>query len=155
MRDLNEFNITDAVLESMDSAANSRLRAIMTALVRHLHDFAREIELTPAEWLEGIRFLTAIGQQCSPNRQEFILLSDTLGFSTLVNAMQNRTLTGETPSSILGPFFKEGVPQAPLGTSIVTDEGAPGRRVGIEGRVTDERGEPVAGADIEVWQTSS
>src|ERR1700730_3216830 len=155
MRDLNEFNITDAVLESMDSAANSRLRAIMTALVRHLHDFAREIELTSAEWLEGIRILTAIGQQCQPNRQEFILLSDTLGLSTLVNAMQNRRLTGETPSSILGPFFKEGVPSSPLGTSIVADDTAPGGRIVIKGRVTDVSGNPVAGAEIETWQTSA
>jgi hydroxyquinol 1,2-dioxygenase len=155
MRDLNEFNITDEVLDSLAGTANSRLRTIVSGLTRHLHDFAREIELTPAEWLEGIRFLTAIGQQCAPNRQEFILLSDTLGFSALVNAMQNRTLSGETPSSILGPFFKEGVPHLPLGTSIVTDDAAPGRRVVIEGRVTDVTGNLVAGAEIEAWQSSA
>lgn len=155
MRDLNEFNVTDEVLESLAGTANSRLSTIASALIRHLHDFAREVELTPAEWLDGIRFLTAIGQRCAPNRQEFILLSDTLGFSALVNAMQNRKVTGATPSSILGPFFKEGVPRSPLGTSIVTDDAAPGRRVVFEGRVTDVSGNPVAGAEIEVWQTSA
>jgi hydroxyquinol 1,2-dioxygenase len=155
MRDLNEFNITEEVLDSFVAAENSRLGTIMSGLIRHLHDFAREVELTSAEWLEGIRILTAIGQQCQPNRQEFILLSDTLGFSTLVNAMQNRRLTGETPSSILGPFFKEGVPRSPLGTSIVADDTAPGRRIVIEGRVTDVSGNPVGGAEIEAWQTSA
>jgi catechol 1,2-dioxygenase/hydroxyquinol 1,2-dioxygenase len=155
MRDLNEFNITDEVLQSLAATPNSRLKTIMSALIRHLHDFTREVELTPAEWLEGVRFLTAIGQQCAPNRQEFILLSDTLGLSTLVNAMQNRKLTGETQSSILGPFFKEGVPQSPLWTSIVADDTASGERIVIEGRVTDVSGNPIAGAEIEVWQTSA
>jgi catechol 1,2-dioxygenase/hydroxyquinol 1,2-dioxygenase len=155
MRDLNEFNITDEVLESLAAAPNSRSKTITSALIRHLHDFTREVQLTPAEWLEGIRFLTAIGQQCAPNRQEFILLSDTLGWSTLVNAMQDRKLTGETPSSILGPFFKEGVPHSPLGTSIVADDTASGRRIVVEGRVTDLGGNPVAGAEIQVWQTSA
>ncbi len=155
MRDLDEFNITDEVLESLAAAPNSRLKAIMSSLIRHLHDFAREVELTPAEWLEGIRFLTEIGQRCTANRQEFILLSDTLGLSTLVNALQNRALTGETPSSILGPFFKEGVPRRPLGTSIVKDDTAPGERVVVEGRVTDVDGNPIPKADVEVWQTSA
>jgi catechol 1,2-dioxygenase/hydroxyquinol 1,2-dioxygenase len=155
MRDLNELNVTDEVLESLAAAPNGRLKTIMSALIRRLHDFTREVELTPAEWLEGIRFLTAIGQQCSPNRQEFILLSDTLGLSTLVNAIQNRKLTGGTPSSILGPFFKKGVPLSPLGTSIVADEAAPGQRVVIEGSVTDVDGNPVVGAEIEAWQTSA
>jgi hydroxyquinol 1,2-dioxygenase len=155
MRDRNEFNITDDVLESLAGAPNGRLRTIMSGLIRHLHDFAREVDLTPAEWLAGIRFLTAVGQRCTPNRQEFILLSDTLGFSALVNAMQNRNSTGETQSSILGPFFKEGVPQSPLGVSIVTDDAAAGVRVVIEGRVTDVSGDPLAGAEIEVWQASA
>lgn len=155
MRDLNEFNITDEVLGSLAAAPNSRLKTIVSSLIGHLHDFAREVELTPAEWLEGIRFLTAIGQQCTPSRQEFILLSDTLGFSTLVNAMQNRKPAGGTPSSILGPFFKEGVPQSPLGTSIVADDMAPGRRIVVEGSLTDTNGKPLAGAEIEIWQTSA
>jgi catechol 1,2-dioxygenase/hydroxyquinol 1,2-dioxygenase len=155
MRDLNELNITDEVLESFVAAENRRLVTLMSGLVRHLHDFTREVELASAEWLEGIRILTAIGQECGPNRQEFILLSDTLGLSTLVNAMQNRKLTGGTPSSILGPFFKEGMPYSPLGTSIVADDAAPGERVVIEGRVTDVSGNPVAGAEIQVWQTSA
>lgn len=155
MRDLNELNITDEVLASFADATDSRLRTIMSCLVRHLHDFAREVDLTPAEWLEGIRFLTAIGQRCAPNRQEFILLSDTLGVSTLVNAMQNRKLTGETPSSVLGPFFKEGAPRLALGSTIVADDAAPGERILVEGRVTDLSGIPVGAADIDVWQTSA
>jgi hydroxyquinol 1,2-dioxygenase len=155
MRDLNEFNITDEVLGSLAATSNSRLKTIVSSLIAHLHDFAREVELTPGEWLEGIRFLTAVGQRCAPNRQEFIELSDTLGLSTLVNEMQNRKPTGATPSSILGPFFVEGVPAAPLGTSIVTDEAAPGQRIVVEGRLTDTSGNAIAGAEIEIWQTSA
>ena len=83
MRAINEVTITDAALEQMSSTPSPRLREIMASLVRHLHTFAREVDLTPAEWLEGIRFLTAVGQKCTEHRQEFILLSDTLGLSAL------------------------------------------------------------------------
>jgi len=93
MRAIDHNTITDAALEQMSGTTDSRLKEIMESLVRHLHEFAREVDLTPAEWLEGIKFLTAVGQKCTPFRQEFILLSDTLGVSSLVNALHDRRAT--------------------------------------------------------------
>ena len=90
MRTIDYNTITDAAIEQMASTPDPRLREVMEALVRHLHSFAREVDVTPQEWLEGIKFLTAVGQKCTPIRQEFILLSDTLGLSTLVNSLHDR-----------------------------------------------------------------
>jgi len=90
MVDLDEFTVTDAALEQMAGTANPRLKQIMDAAVRHMHAFAREVELTPAEWIQGLQFLTAVGQACTPIRQEFILLSDVLGVSAVVNALHDR-----------------------------------------------------------------
>src|ERR1700753_607705 len=117
---IDEQTITQAALEQMASTPDPRLKQIMAALTRHLHDFAREVDLTPEEWLEGIKFLTAVGQKCTAYRQEFILLSDTLGLSALVNALHDkRALEDATKSSLLGPFYRNDSPTLPLGTSIV------------------------------------
>src|SRR5215469_2998243 len=117
---IDEKTITDVALEQMSGTPSPRLKEIMSALVRHLHAFAREVDLTPEEWLEGIKFLTAVGQKCTEFRQEFILLSDTLGMSALVNAMHDRrALDSTTKSSLLGPFYRSDSPTLPLGTSIV------------------------------------
>src|ERR1700733_12243993 len=89
MRAIDENTITDAAIEQMSSTQNPRLKEIMAAAVRHLHAFAREVDLKPEEWLEGIKFLTATGQMCNEFRQEFILLSDTLGLSSLINSMHD------------------------------------------------------------------
>jgi hydroxyquinol 1,2-dioxygenase len=94
--DIDENTITQAVLERLASTPDARLREVMAGLVRHLHDFAREVRLTEAEWFEGIRFLTETGQMCDERRQEFILLSDTLGLSTLVTALNHRKPAGCT-----------------------------------------------------------
>src|ERR1700675_1723037 len=103
MRAIDENTITDAALEQMSSTPNPRLKEIMRSLVGHLHDFTREVDLTPDEWLEAIRFLTAVGQKCTEHRQEFILLSDTLGLSSLVNALNDRRAAeAGTKSSVLG-----------------------------------------------------
>jgi protocatechuate 3,4-dioxygenase beta subunit len=153
MRDLDERNITEAVLETFAAAPDPRFKAVMTSLLRHLHDFAREVELTPEEWIGAIRFLTAVGHNCGPSRQEFILLSDTLGFSALVNMLNNRTAAGGTPSSLLGPFFRENAPAMPLGADIAGGDG--GERILVEGRVTDVAGRPLPGAAIDVWQNAS
>src|ERR1700722_16826660 len=91
MPDLNEASVTAAVIEQMSQTQNERLREVMASLVRHLHDFAREVKLTPQEWLDAIGFLTKTGQTCTPARQEFILLSDVLGLSALVNLMHDKT----------------------------------------------------------------
>src|SRR5215510_14069110 len=119
MQRIDENSITGAAIDQMASTQNPRFREIMAVLVRHLHEFAREVDLTADEWLEGIRFLTAVGQKCTEHRQEFILLSDTLGMSSLVNALHDRRATAVgTKSSLLGPFYRRDAPTMPLGASI-------------------------------------
>lgn len=156
MQDLDRLGVTEEVLAQMADTPDPRLRAVMTAAVRHLHEFAREVELTPEEWLAGIAFLTAVGQACTPIRQEFILLSDTLGLSRLVNVMhdvQGREAAG-TETSLLGPFFRENAPEFALGDSIaVHDKG--GTEIVLFGEVLDGAGRPVPGAEMDVWQTSA
>ena len=111
MRDLDEFTVTDEALRQMADTSNPRLKEIADAAVRHLHAFAREVSLTPEEWLQGIRFMTAVGQACTPLRQEFILLSDVLGLSAVVNALHDRKARElGSQSSLLGPFYREGAP---------------------------------------------
>lgn len=108
---IDENTITDAALEQMGATPDPRLKQIMAALVCHLHAFAREVDLTAEEWLEGIKFLTAVGQACTPYRQEFILLSDTLGLSSLVNTLHDRrSAEAGTKSSLLGPFYRQDSP---------------------------------------------
>ncbi len=153
MPDLDENTITDAALAQMANTPDPRLKQIMDAAVRHLHAFAREVELTPAEWLRGIQFLTAVGQACTPIRQEFILMSDVLGLSAVVNAIHDRKAKAlGTQSSLLGPFFREGAPELPLGASIVANPTA--AEIVLHGQVTDNDGNPIQGALIQVWQTS-
>ena len=119
MRDLNELSVTDAVLEQMAETPDERLREVMASLVRHLHGFAREVNLTPQEWLQAIGFLTQVGQACTPARQEFILLSDVLGLSALVNLMHDKTAIEQgTESSLLGPFYRQDAPSLALGDTI-------------------------------------
>src|ERR1700739_5009376 len=119
MQDLDEFSATDAALAQMAQTPNPRLKQIVDAAVRHAHAFAREVELTPEEWLAGISYLTAVGQACTPVRQEFILLSDVLGFSAVVNALHDKKARElGTQSSLLGPFYREDAPEMKLGASI-------------------------------------
>ncbi|MCU0944107.1 MAG: hydroxyquinol 1,2-dioxygenase [Rubritepida sp.] len=155
MQDLDVNEITDAVIAQMDATPDPRLREIAAAAVRHLHAFAREVNLTPEEWLKGIGFLTAVGQMCSPVRQEFILLSDVLGLSRLVNVMHDakgREAAG-TETSLLGPFFREGAPEVPLGGSIAHLSQGP--EVMIYGQVSDAAGQPIPGARLDIWQTNA
>ena len=153
MHDLDEHNITDAVIATFANAPSPRLKTVMTSLVRHLHDFAREVTLTPDEWIEAVQFLTAVGQKCSPTRQEFILLSDTLGLSALVNALNSRGTQDATRSSLLGPFYRVNPPALPLGDTIAVD--MPGEAVMLHGKVSDPAGRPIADARLDVWQTSA
>src|SRR6202158_3778049 len=119
MQDLDENTVTEAALAQMAKTPDPRMKEIMDAAVRHLHAFARDVRLTPAEWLSGIQFLTAVGQACTPFRQEFILLADVLGVSALVNAMHDKKARElGTRSSLLGPFYREGATELPLGASI-------------------------------------
>jgi hydroxyquinol 1,2-dioxygenase len=151
MRKLDENTITAAVLESLDGTRDLRVKQVTAAHVEHLHDFARAISLTPEEWLAGIALLTQVGQKCTSTRQEFILLSDILGLSTLVDSMRNRHQDGGTPSTVFGPFYREGVPLMELGGSIARNAKHP---VLVKGRIRNTQGDPVAGAEIEVWQAS-
>lgn len=151
MRVIDESTITDAALEQMSSTANLRLREIMSCLVRHLHSFAREVDLTPEEWLEGIRFLTAVGQKSTAHRQEFILLSDTLGLSSLVNALHDRRAAEPaTKSSLLGPFYRQDAPLLELGSSISSESSS--SDVVIYGRVCNSVGEGIPNALVEIWE---
>ena len=152
MRTLNENTITDAVLDQMAGTQNPRLKEIMDAAVRHLHAFAKEVNLTPQEWLEGIRFFTQVGQKCTPYRQEFVLLSDCLGLSALVGLMSDKkTPDIHTDSSLLGPFYRQNSPKFQLGDLIAKN--VKGKEIVLYGRVLDTEGRGVPHASIQVWQT--
>jgi hydroxyquinol 1,2-dioxygenase len=151
MRVIDENTITDAAIEQMSSTPNPRMRQIMASLVRHLHDFTREVDLTPEEWLEGIRFLTAVGQKCTAHRQEFILLSDTLGLSALINALHDKRGTeSATKSSLLGPFYRQDAPMMKLGDSIISR--SKGSEVVFYGRVVDSAGRGIPNALVQIWE---
>jgi hydroxyquinol 1,2-dioxygenase len=151
MRNFDEHNITAAVLERFVKAKDPRAKQVSEALARHLHDFIREIEPTFEEWQAGIKFLTEVGKKCSDTRQEFILLSDTLGVSMLVDAINHRLPKGATETTVLGPFFVEQAPPLPLGADI--SPGLPGEKLFIEGTVRAVDGTPLAGATIDVWHS--
>src|SRR5262245_44650100 len=154
MRAYTPETITEAVIEQMSTTPDPRMKEIMESAVRHLHAFAREVNLTPAEWIKGIEFMTKVGQMCTPARQEFILLSDTIGLSALVNIMHDKTKVEEaTSASLLGPFFREHTPKFEPGAQIAKN--AEGAEVVLFGRVTSAKGEPLPGAQLTVWQTAA
>ena len=155
MHELTPETITDAVLDQMATTPDPRMREIMASAVKHLHAFAREVKLTPAEWIKGIAFMTAVGKICTPARQEFILLSDTLGLSALVNGLHDSTAMEEgTHTSLLGPFYREASPNLPAGSQIAKTV-KPGSEVVLYGRVTDVNGKPVGDATVSIWQTGA
>jgi len=149
MRNFDENNLTDAVLERLGDARTARTKQISESLVRHLHDFIRDIEPTQQEWEQAIDFLTRCGHLCNDVRQEFILLSDALGASMLVDAINHRFPGGATETTVLGPFYVQAAPEVELGSRIShPEEGAP---LLIEGVVRDIHGEPIAGAVVDIW----
>lgn len=155
MREYTPETITEAVTDQMSTTQDPRLKEIMEAAVRHLHAFAREVNLKPHEWIAGIDFMTRVGQTCTPVRQEFILLSDTLGLSTLVNTLHDTTAIEEaTHTSLLGPFFRENTPVFETGSQIAKGAEAEDEIV-LHGEVTDVAGQPLAGATVTVWQTAA
>ncbi len=149
-----EDDITAKVLRRLEATEPPRLRQVMQSLIRHLHAFVKDVELTEAEWEAAIQFLTETGHMCSNRRQEFILLSDTLGVSMVVDLINHRKPEGATESTIFGPFHRDGAPQLPAGGNI-----APRDKTGIPtivtGRVLDLDGHPIAGAALDVWQADS
>jgi hydroxyquinol 1,2-dioxygenase len=145
-----EDNITDLAVERWATAKDPRLAELMTALVRHVHDFAREVRLTEAEWMAAIRWLTAAGQISDEKREEFILASDVLGLSMLVVQMNHRFDAAATPATVLGPFHIEGSPE--LGYGADMSEGLAGAPLYLHGTVRDLAGAPVPNAVLDVWQ---
>jgi hydroxyquinol 1,2-dioxygenase len=151
MRDFDENNITDAVLESFARTPDARLKQIVSRLTHHLHAFVRDVEPTFDEWLAAIQFLTRTGQMCSPTRQEFILLSDTFGVSMLVDAINHRLPEGATETTVLGPFYVDNAPEFALGADI--SAGMEGQPLYAEGTIAAADGAPLAGATVDVWQS--
>ncbi|MFM0512862.1 intradiol ring-cleavage dioxygenase [Paraburkholderia sp. RL17-373-BIF-A] len=151
MRNINENTITQAVVESMRDSGNARLRTVMNSLVHHLHSFAREVKLTEDEWFHAIRFLTEVGHITDEKRQEFILLSDTLGLSMLVTAQNNKKPPECTEATVFGPFFVDGAPEYKNGDDI--SNGASGEPCFVSGRVLGLDGLPISAAKIDVWQS--
>ena len=148
-------DLTEEVLSRLEATPDPRLREVMSALVRHLHAFAKEVQLTDQEWLAGIRFLTATGHITDDWRQEFILLSDTLGLSSLVDLINHSDVESlTTEPTILGPFYVPDSPHRDFGASMVEyDDG--GEPAVLHGTVRDESGRPIPGAAIDVWQNAA
>lgn len=153
MRNVNETTITDAVIERLARATSPRAREISEALVRHLHAFIREVRPSQDEWLAGIDFLTRTGHMCTEMRQEFILLSDTLGVSMLVDTINHARPDTATETTVLGPFYLSGPPEMPLGSDISTS--GKGDPMVVEGSVRDAAGTPIAGAWVDTWQADA
>jgi len=150
MNAMTPAELTDDVAKAFGATPDPRLRELITALVRHLHAFAAETRLTPAEWMAGLQFLTATGQKCDPRRQEFVLLSDVLGLSSLVDVIN--AAGGATESTVLGPFYVAGAPARAMGEHIGRPED--GSPTLVRGRVTDTAGRPLDGATLDVWQSN-
>lgn len=150
MRSVTKDNITQAFLNYCADDTDPRLKFVLEKLANHLHDFVRETGLTHAEWRKGLELLYGAGEISTPERNEFILLSDVLGLSSLVD-MVNSPEDG-TPSSVLGPFHILGAPDVPVGVDLVGDN--EGAVAVIGGRVLTPEGQPISGADIEIWQTA-
>ena len=153
MQLVTEDNITELAVERWATAGDPRLSELMTSLVRHLHEFAREVRLTEDEWMAAMRWLTRAGQISDDKREEFILASDVLGLSMLVVQMNHRLDPAATPATVLGPFHIEGSPELGYGEDM--SEGVPGTPLYVHGTVRDLDGNPVAGGVLDVWQADT
>jgi hydroxyquinol 1,2-dioxygenase len=150
MQLVTEDNITELASQRWGTAHDPRTRELLTALVRHLHDFAREVRLTEAEWMAAIQWLTRTGQISDEKREEFILASDVLGLSMLVVQMNHRFDPAATPATVLGPFHIEGSPELAYGADM--SEGLPGMPLFVTGSVRSLDGTAIPGAVLDVWQ---
>lgn len=149
--DLTVESITDATKQTFDDSKTDRTKEVFTALVQHLHDFTREVRLTHEEWFTAVDFLERVGKISSPTRQEYVLLSDILGLSVLVDLINHHTGSSATDSDLLGPFYVEGRPTAANGSDI--SGGVPGKPLFFTGTVVDTDGNPVAGAQVDTWHS--
>lgn len=154
MRNVTIENVTDVVIASLGKNApiSPRQREIMEALLRHLHGFCKDVNLTHAEFLAACDYLGRAGAVCSDKRQEFILLGDILGVEVLVDMLSNPIAGNETISTVLGPFFRENAPVMPKGASTAQKDFDTQETVLVEGYVRDTEGKPIAGAIIDVWE---
>lgn len=155
MRQFNEDTLTEAVVSRLAKTKDARLREIMQSAVKHLHAFAREVQLTEEEWFEGIKFLTAVGQKCDDKRQEFILLSDVLGLSMMVVALNHKTAPGATEATVLGPFFAHGAKEYGYGADLREGATQKGEDVWVSGKVLSLDGKPVPNAVLDIWQAKA
>lgn len=156
MRNTTESELTDVVIERYAGTPDPRLREILASLIRHLHGFVRDVRLTESEWIEAIQFLTRTGQKCDDKRQEFILLSDNLGISALVNMVSANVPEGATESTVVGPFYVASAPEKARGESILMRQRTSGEHeLIVHGAIAGPDGEAVAAAKIEVWQTDA
>jgi hydroxyquinol 1,2-dioxygenase len=149
MSDFDETSITQAVIGRLSRSDDPRFKRIMTSLITHLHDFVREVKLTEAEWLGAIQYLTDVGRTCTSKRQEFILLSDTLGVSVLVITLNHPADEGSVESTVLGPFYWEEAPDLPLGSNLA--EGVKGEAAFYSGRVLGVDGRALENALLDIW----
>jgi protocatechuate 3,4-dioxygenase beta subunit len=151
MREFSEQTLTEEVIKRVAATPDPRLREIMTGLIKHLHGFVHEVRPTWDEWFAGIQFLTAVGQKCDDKRQEFILLSDTLGVSMLVDLINYGKVEHATESTVLGPFYVEEAPELPLGSNIAR-HASDGEPCVVTGSVASLNGTSIPGAVLDVWQ---
>ena len=155
MREFTEETLTAAVVERLKDTNDKRLRQIMTSAVKHLHAFAQEVHLTEEEWFEGIKFLTAVGQKCDDKRQEFILLSDILGLSMMVCALNHKSLPGATEATVLGPFFAHGAKEYEHDGDLREGCSVKGEDTLVVGRVLSVEGKPIPNATLDIWQAKA
>jgi hydroxyquinol 1,2-dioxygenase len=144
-------DFTKSVLKRWEDIPDPRLREVMQSAIKHLHGFVSDVKPTGAEWFKAIQFLTAIGHKCDDKRQEFILASDVMGVSMLIDDINNRRVDGATPSTVEGPFHIPDAPEVAHGADMA--KGAPGIPCFVTGTVRGLSGEPVGGAILDLWQT--
>jgi catechol 1,2-dioxygenase len=152
MRNTTIDNITEAVTGALAPDIPQRNREILVSLLRHLHDFCREVKLTHREWLAACEFMRRAGDISDDKRNEFILISDILGLEVLVDMLDHQVTEGESESTVLGPFYRENPPVLPKGASIVQKSFEGSETVLVKGRVLDTHGKPIEGVIIDVWE---
>ena len=155
MRQFNEDTLTQAVIDRLGKVKDARFKQIMTSAIKHLHAFARDVKLTEEEWFEGIKFLTAVGKKCDDKRQEFILLSDVLGLSMMVVALNHKTAPGATEATVLGPFFAHGAREFGYGADLREGATLKGEDTWVSGRVLGVDGKAIPNATLDIWQAKA
>ncbi len=152
MRNITLDNITSAVTKSLGDEISPRNREIMTAALRHIHDFCKEVDISYAEWLEAMEWMRRAGDISDDARNEFILISDILGIEVLVDMLDKKPTHGETVTTVLGPFYRENPPVLPHGASIVQKDFEGQQTVTVRGHIRDTDGNPVPGVTVDVWE---